>query len=405
MSDIGPSRRPLEDVRVLAVEQYGAGPWGTLQLVELGAEVIKIEDARVGGDVGRYVPPYQEAESSLFFESFNGGKRSIELDLKSNAGRGVFERLVECSDAVFSNLRGTVPAQLRIRYDDLATVNPRIVCCSLSGYGMDGPRAGAGALDFVIQGLTGWMTLTGEPDMGPSRAGLSLVDFTGGYVAALAMLGGIWRARRDGVGCDCDISLHETALSLLTYIGTWSASRGYVPERRPNSAHLSIVPFQNFPTADGWIVVACPKQKLWESFCHAIGRGELLDDPAYASVTLRDENRESLLATLYETLATRSASEWLEILARADVPSGPINDVGTALQDEQVGARRAIEEYEHALLGTVRRVRSPLRLSGPRPDAERAPYRGEHTRETLARLCEIGPEEFEELDRAGAFGS
>jgi crotonobetainyl-CoA:carnitine CoA-transferase CaiB-like acyl-CoA transferase len=233
MTDPGPpTRPPLEDVRILAIEQYGTGPWATQQLSDLGAEVVKIEDPRTFGDVGRYVPPFQSGEDSLFFETFNGGKRSIQLDLKNPAGRGVFLRLVERSDAVFSNLRGDQPAKLGLRYVDLAQHNPRIVCCSLSGYGQDGPRAASGALDYVVQGLAGWMTLSGEPGSPPTRVGLSLIDYAGGYLAAIALLGGLWRARRDGVGCDCDISLQETALALLTYIGTWAATEGYVPPRR-----------------------------------------------------------------------------------------------------------------------------------------------------------------------------
>ena len=236
---------PLADVRIVSVEQYGAGPWGTMQLSDLGAEVIKIEDPAAGGDVARYVPPFQEGESSLFFEAFNRGKRSVSLDLKTDAGRAAFEDLVRCSDAVFSNLRGDQPDRLRLRYADLQDVNPTIVCCSLSGFGTTGPRASEGAYDYTIQGLAGWQAITGDPDGPPIKSALSLVDFCGGYVAALAIVAGVWRARRDGRGADVDLSLFEIALAQLNYIGTWVASRGYEPVRRRNSAHQSIVPFQN----------------------------------------------------------------------------------------------------------------------------------------------------------------
>ena len=181
---------PLADVRVLAIEQFGAGPWATLQLADLGAEVIKIEDPASGGDVGRYVPPFQEGEDSLFFETFNRNKKSISLDLRDPAGRDRFEELVRVSDVVFSNLRGDQPAKLRLRYDDLKHLNPRIVCCSLSGFGMTGPRAAEGGYDYMMQGLAGWMALTGEPDGPPTKSGLSLVDLSGGYVAAIALAGG-----------------------------------------------------------------------------------------------------------------------------------------------------------------------------------------------------------------------
>jgi crotonobetainyl-CoA:carnitine CoA-transferase CaiB-like acyl-CoA transferase len=376
-----------------------------MQLADLGADVIKIEDPGSGGDVGRYVPPYQDGEDSLFFETFNGAKKSVSLDLRNSAGREAFLRLVERSDAVFSNLRGDMPGKLALRYADLAPRNPRVVCCSLSGYGQDGPRAGTGALDYVIQGLAGWMTITGEPDAPPTKTGPSLVDFSAGYAAAVALLGGLWRARRDGVGCDCDISLHETAIQLLSYVATWAGTAGYVPQRRPDSAHPSIVPFQNFETADGWIVVACPKQHLWEKLCAAIGREDLLMDPAYANLGHRNENRDHLVPTLAGTFRTRPTQAWLEALDAAGVPSGPVNDVATALRDPQLAAREAIDSYKHPQFGEVRRVRSPLRLSGYRPEPLRAPRRGEHTESTLAELCGLAADEIGELERQRAFGT
>jgi crotonobetainyl-CoA:carnitine CoA-transferase CaiB-like acyl-CoA transferase len=269
---------------------------------------------------------------------------------------------------------------------------------------MDGPMAAQGALDSVIQGRAGWMSITGEPGAPPTRTGLSLVDYAAGYVAAIAMLGALMRARRDGVGCDCDVSLHETALSLLTYFGTWTASRGFVPERKANSAHPSVVPFQNFETADGWIVIACPKQELWLRLCDAIGRRDLPGRPEYADLTARAANREPLIETLGETLRTKTTAEWLEIFAPAGVPSGPVNDIPTALVDPHVLAREGIESYEHEVLGTVRSVRSPLRLTGPRWRPSRAPHRGEHTDDVL-RESGFEPGEIAAFADAGAFGS
>ena len=173
--------RPLEDIRIVAVEQYGAGPFGSLHLADLGAEVIKVEDARTGGDVGRYVPPYQEGEDSLFYETFNRNKKSISLDLTNPAGQEVLRDLVRICDAVYSNLRGDIPERLGLCYDDLKAVNPRIVCCSLSGFGMTGTRRAEPAYDYILQGLCGWMNLTGEPDGLPTKTGLSLVDYSGGF--------------------------------------------------------------------------------------------------------------------------------------------------------------------------------------------------------------------------------
>jgi crotonobetainyl-CoA:carnitine CoA-transferase CaiB-like acyl-CoA transferase len=363
---------PLADVRVLAIEQFGAGPWATLQLADLGAEVIKIEDPASAGDVGRYVPPFQEGEDSLFFETFNRNKKSVSLDLRDEAGRERFESLVRVSDVVFSNLRGDQPAKLRLRYEDLRHLNPRLVCCSLSGFGTTGPRAAEGGYDYMMQGLAGWMALTGEPDGPPTKSGLSLVDLSGGYAAALAIMAALWRARRDGVGGDCDVALLDVALHELMYVGTWAASRGYVPPRRSKSAHPSLVPFQNFEAADGWIVVAAPKEKFWVRVCEAIGRPELARDPRFADFAARDRNRDALAPILDEAFRSRPAAEWLRLLREAGVPCSAVNDVPAAVEDAR------LVEYEHPTLGRVRQIASPLRLSGAEPPAVRAPFRGEH---------------------------
>jgi crotonobetainyl-CoA:carnitine CoA-transferase CaiB-like acyl-CoA transferase len=398
------SLAPLADLRILAVEQYGAGPWGTLQLADLGAEVIKIEDPSVGGDVSRYVPPYQEGESSLFFETFNRNKRSVSLDLRHPGARPVLEDLVRECDAVFSNLRGDQPTRLGLRHRDLEHVKPDIVCCSLSGFGMDGPRVREGAYDYTLQGLAGWQSVTGDPAGPPTKSGLSLVDFCGGYVAAIAILAGVWRARRDGRGADVDLSLFETALAQLTYLGTWVATRDYQPVRRADSAHQSMVPFQNFEAADGWVVVACPKQSLWERLCRAIDHPELLDDERFRTFALRDEHREELLAVLEPAFRSRPASDWLDLLGAAGVPCAPVNDVAAALADVQVEARNALVEIEHPLLGTVREVASPLRLDGFAPPTERGPYRGEHTVAVLRELCGYSEDAIADLVRDGVFG-
>jgi crotonobetainyl-CoA:carnitine CoA-transferase CaiB-like acyl-CoA transferase len=395
---------PLAGVRVIAVEQYGAGPYGTMQLADLGADVIKVEDPSVGGDVSRYVPPFQEGTHSLFFESFNRNKRSVALDLRRPEARDVLEDLVRVSDALVSNLRGDQPEKLRIRFADLEHVNPRLVCVSLSGFGMTGPRAVEGGYDYTVQGLAGWMELTGGPEQPPTKSGLSLVDFCGGYVAALATLAGVWQARRDGRGCDADLSLFETALAQLTYIGVWVASQGFEPRRMADSAHQTMVPFQAFATADGWIMVACPKQLLWERFCDAIERPELTSDPRFADFAARDRHRDVLVPLLAEVLAGRATAYWLEQLAAHRVPSGPVNDVRAALDDPHATARGDVVGYEHPVLGEVRGPASPFRLDGAPPPAARGPMLGEHTHEVLRELCGYDEAWLRHLAEAGVFG-
>jgi crotonobetainyl-CoA:carnitine CoA-transferase CaiB-like acyl-CoA transferase len=396
---------PLADITILAVEQFGAGPFATQQLVELGARVVKIEDPAVGGDVARYVPPGQRGEDSPYFESFNGGKESVSLDLKTEAGYEAFLALVAGADAVFSNLRGDQPARLRIRYDDLRAANPRIVCCALTGYGLTGPRAATGAYDPVIQALAGWMTLTGEPGAPPAKTGLSLVDFAAGYVSAIALLAGIHRARRDGEGCDCDLSLHETALSLLTYMATWSATLGVEPVRRASSAHQTLVPFQNFATADGHIAIACAKQRLWERLARAIDRDDLLADPRYANFAGRDRHRDALVAELEATFRSRGTADWIARIGPTGVPCAPINDVAAALRDPQAEARGCLVAYEHPVLGTVRRVRSPLNVADAPLPARPGPARGADTDAVLRELGGLDGAGIAALRARGAFGA
>jgi crotonobetainyl-CoA:carnitine CoA-transferase CaiB-like acyl-CoA transferase len=399
-------RLPLDDLRVIAIEQYGAGPFASMQLADLGADVVKIEDPSVGGDVGRYVPPYAEPGTSLFFESFNRNKRSLALDLRHPDARSVLEDLVANADALTSNLRGDQVARLRLGYDHFKHVNERIVCVSLSAFGNSGPRAAQGGYDFTLQGIAGWMSLTGGPQQPPTKSGLSLVDYGAGYVAALALLAGVWQARRDGVGCDADLSLFETALAQLTYVGTWVATRDFDPPRLPDSAHLSMVPFQTFKTADSAIVVACPKENLWRRLCGALDRPELARDERFGDLAARSRNREELVALLAEEFATRSTAEWLTCLEEHGVPCGAVNDVRAALDDPQALARESIVEYEHPGFGSVRTVRTPLRLSQiEAPPLRRAPYLGEDSDEILREICGYDDAKIDSLFDAGVVRS
>ncbi|MDI2132453.1 CaiB/BaiF CoA transferase family protein [Yinghuangia seranimata] len=402
---MGTARRPLEDVRIIAVEQYGAGPWGSLHLADLGAEVIKIEDPGADGDVGRYVPPYADGEDSLFFEVFNRNKRSLSLDLASASGRAVFEELVRVSDVVYSNLRGDVPAKIGITYADLKHLNPRIVCCSLSGFGMSGPRVKEPGYDYILQGLLGWMDVTGEPDGPPTKSGLSMVDYSAGFIAAISLLAGVHAARRDGIGMDCDVSLFDTALALLNYPAAWHLNAGYEPQRTRHSSHPSLVPFQLFETADKWIVVGCPKEKFWHRLTEVVGHPEWAADPRFATFADRERNREALLALLEPLFRTRPAARWLADLYAVGVPCGPVNSVAEALADPHTDARDMVVETDHPRYGRLRLPATAVRVGDlPRPD-RRAPRRNEDFGYVLCEVAGFTDDRVAELVRNGAFGS
>ncbi|GGO66630.1 CaiB/BaiF CoA transferase family protein [Nonomuraea cavernae] len=397
--------KPLEDVRIIAVEQYGAGPFGSVHLADLGAEVIKIEDPRVGGDVGRYVPPYGEEEDSLFFETFNRNKRSLSLDLSTPAGRKVFEDLVKVSDVVYSNLRGDVPKKIGITYDDLKHLNPAIVCCSLTGFGMTGPRSKEPGYDYILQGLAGWMDLTGEPDGPPAKSGLSLVDYSGGFVAAIALLAGLHAARRDGVGMDCDVSLYDTAIGLLTYPATWHLNAGFTPVRTRHSAHPSLVPFQAFEASDGWLVVGCAKEKFWARLAKVVGHPEWAEPGSrFGSFADRQRNSAELLPLLEEIFTRRTVAEWLEVLYAAAIPCGPINDVAQAMEEEHTKARGLRVTTEHPRFGTVEQIASPVRVGDQPPSYRRAPLRNEDFELVVRDIAGYDEATVRELAAQGAFG-
>ena len=390
---------PLSDLRILAVEQYGAGPFGSLQLADLGADVIRIESP--AGDVGRGVPPFAINGDSLFYESFNRNKRGIVLELNTPAGRRVFEDLVAKSDVVYSNLRGDVVRKLRLRYDDLAAINPQIVCCSLSGFGLTGPRASEPAFDYMIQGLCGWMDLTGEPDGPPAKSGLSLVDFAAGITASASVLAGVHAARRDGRGCDCDVSLFDTAMAMLTYVATWELTRNHSTPRQPKSAHPTLAPFQLFQTSDGWVVAGGSKEKFWPLMAAALERQDLADDPRFDTFASRLANRDALLVEISRTFASRSTDHWLSTLAANGVPCSPVNTVAQALADPQTVARNTVVTTEHPRFGTVRSVSAAVRAGPLRTTHRRAPLQGEDTREVLRELCGYSDAAIDDLVLAG----
>jgi crotonobetainyl-CoA:carnitine CoA-transferase CaiB-like acyl-CoA transferase len=393
----------LDGLRIVTVSQFGAGPFGTQLLADLGAEVIKVEDPAVGGDVSRQVGPYAADGDSLYFQSFNRGKKSLTLDLKHPDGQAVLHDLVRVCHAVYNNLRGDLPARLGLTYTALRDVNPAVVCCSLSGFGATGPRAAEPAFDYLIQGYAGWMSLTGEPDGPPGKCGVSVVDFAGGYASMAALLAGLWDAQRTGVGRDIDISLLDTAVSMLSYFAIWALNRDWQADRVADSGHQSLVPAQNFPTRDGWIVVFCNKEKFWQALIDVLELAEIGRDPRFATFADRLAHKEALLPVLRARFAERTTDDWLARL-RGRVPCAPVNTLAQALQDEQVRARGMIVEVEHPALGRLREVASPVRTAGPVASPRPAPRLGQHTDELLGTLLQYDAARIAALRASGALG-
>jgi crotonobetainyl-CoA:carnitine CoA-transferase CaiB-like acyl-CoA transferase len=393
----------LAGLRIVSVSQFGAGPFGTQLLADLGAEVVKVEDPAVGGDVARHVGPWAGGGDSLYFQSFNRGKKSLTLDLKHPDGQAVLRDLARVSHAVYNNLRGDLPAKLGLTYAALRDVNPALVCCSLSGFGATGPRAAEPAFDYLIQGHAGWMSVTGEPDGPPGKCGVSVVDFAGGYVSMAALLAGLWEAQRSGVGRDIDVSLLDTAVSMLSYFAIWALNRGWQAERVAESGHQSLVPAQNFPTRDGFVVVFCNKEKFWQALVEALGLPEVGTDPRFATFADRLANKDALLPLLRARFAERTTADWLGRL-RGRVPCAPVNTLAQALADEQVRARGMILEVEHPDLGTLYEVASPVRTAGEVRAPAPAPRLGQHTEEILGGLLGYDDARIAALRAAGALG-
>ena len=397
------TRAPLDGLRVLAVSQFGAGPFGTQLLADLGAEVIKIEDPRVGGDVAREVGPYAGEDDSLYFQAFNRGKKSITLDLEHPEGRAVLRDLARVSHAVYNNLRGDLPEQLGVTYAALKDVNPALVCCSLSGFGRTGPRAAEPAFDYLIQGYAGWMSVTGEPDGPPVKAGVSVVDFAAGYASMAALLAGLWDASRTGVGRDLELSLLDTAVSMLSYYAIWALNRDWQPARVEDSGHQSLVPAQNFPTKDGVIVIFCNKEKFWASLVEAMELPAVGRDPRFATFADRLLHKSVLVPILKARFAERTTSDWLSRL-RGRVPCAPVNTLAQALADEQIAARDMIIEVKHPRFGVLREVGTPVKTEGAAPNLSPAPALGQHTDEILRTLLQYDPARIAALRASGALG-
>lgn len=375
---------PLKGLRILAVEQYGAGPYGSMHLADLGAEVIKIE-APPKGDVSRATGPYFLGEGdSLFFQTFNLNKHSIRLNLKQPDGREVFEKLVGTADAVLNNLRGDQPARLGLDYAQLGKLNPKIVCAHLSAYGRDNERAAWPGYDYLMQAEAGFMSLTGEPDAPPARFGLSMVDYMTGTTMAMALLAGVIGARRTGEGGDVDVSLFDVALHQLSYPATWYLNEGHRTERLERSAHPSTVPCQVYKTADGWVMVMCMLEKFWQIFIEGIGNPAWAFESRFSSLAARREVRQELTGLLDNILSTRSTDHWVQKFA-GRIPIAPILDIARALDNPYVQQVAMLQEVEHPE-GTERMLRNPVKIDGQRLQGAPGPSLDADARALLAGL-------------------
>src|SRR6266404_7865608 len=359
--------KPLEGIRVLALEQFGAGPYGTMFLAELGAEVIKIENAATGGDPSRRVGPHLlGADDSQYFQTWNLGKKSVALDIKSEEGRRRFEMLVRSADCVVDNLRGTQPAKLGIDYASLKAIKPAIVCLLFSAYGRENTRKDWPGYYFRMQAEAGLMALTGEPDGPPARVGVSMIDGMTGLTGIIGLLSCLLRARTTGIGCDVDTCLFDVALHQLQYAGVWYLNEGDVSPRLPRSAHLSLAPVQTFPTADGWIFIMCMTQKFWLVLCDAMQRADLLDDPRFPDPNTRAKNRAALTDELDRTFRARTTADWLSRM-NGLLPAAPVYRLDEALDSGFARAAGMVSTVPHPVRGSLRVIANPIRIDGERP--------------------------------------
>ena len=394
----------LAGVRVLAVEQYGAGPFGTQLLGHLGAEIVKIEHPD-GGDVARSVGPQfredlPETARSVFFQGLNRDKRSVSLNLAHEEGRRILLRLAQDADAVVSNLRGDVGRRLGLTFGQLREVNPRIVCGHLTGYGRAGQRAARPGYDFLVQAELGYFDLTGDPEGPPARMGVSMIDLMSGVVLGLATVAGILRARTTGQGGDLDVSLFDVALFSLNYPAHWYLNGGPRTSRLPRSAHPSLTPCQSYRTADGWIYLMCNKEKFWPALCTRVGHPEWIDEPRFRTFPDRLAARAELTELLDQVLSQRTAGEWLTAFGDA-VPAAPIRTLPEAMDSPAVADSDRLEAAEVTPGTALRMLASPIRSGEPEALSTLAPALGQ---DTAAVLAEIGitAARLEELRGLGA---
>jgi crotonobetainyl-CoA:carnitine CoA-transferase CaiB-like acyl-CoA transferase len=375
-SGLSAPRFPLTGFRIISAEQYGAGPYGTMLLAQLGAEVIKIEPPK-GGDTARHVGPHWLREGeSLYFHSFNLNKKSLTLDLSTDKGQEVLHRLVKGAHAVSNNLRGDVPGKVGLTYDALKAANPAIICAHASAYGRDNARAKWPGYDYLMQAEAGFCAMTGEPDGPPVRFGLSMVDFMTGAQMATGLLAALLDAQRTGKGCDIDVDLFSVAAHQTSYPAIWYMNEGDVTGRAPFGAHPSATPSQMFKAANGWFFVMAQLPKFWAILVERIGHAELAEDARFKTPVDRLANRAVLTDVLNDIFGQRPVAHWLSLL-EGHVPVAPVNDLGQAMDNpwlKTIGLRQTVSHVDKPEMHVLA---SPIKIDGQRSPSKAGPLLGE----------------------------
>lgn len=351
----------LSGIRILDLSRVLAGPYGTLLMGDLGAEIIKIEDP-VGGDPTRNVTLKKVQGEDPYFLGLNRNKKSITLNLATPQGREVFHRLVKISDVVYDNYRPDVLGKLGMDYETLKKVNPRIISCSISGFGHTGPMKYRPAFDLTVQAMGGAMSVTGEPGRPPVRLGLPMGDLAGGMLAAYAISAALFHREKTGEGLKIDLSLLDCQVSLLTYMAQYYFFDGVIPGPI-GSGHQSIVPYQAFKTQDIWIVVAVFVEKFWPKFCKVLELEDLIPDPRFDKNRMRLQNRATLIPILEQAILKWKGRDLLQKLDEEDVPAAPVNTFDRILSDPQILSRNMVVEIDHPKAGKFKSVGNPVKVS------------------------------------------
>lgn len=390
---------PLQDIKVLDVSQIMAGPYCTMVLADMGAEVIKVEKLN-GGDDSRQMGPYVNGESTCFSQ-INRNKKSISLNLKDERARKIFYRLAADADVIVENYRPGVTKSLAIDYDTIKAINPGIVYCSISGYGQTGPYSHKGGFDLVAQGMTGLMSMTGEQGRRPLKTGMAVYDIGAGLTAIYSILAACIHKMKTGAGQYIDIAITECGLPWFTWEAAAYFSEGTVPG--PTGwRHRVSAPYQAVKASDGYLMLGCANQRTWERFCQdVLKRDELMVDPRFITNQARGQHVEELEALLEELMAGQSVNEWLTRCDSAGVPAGPINDFAQAMQDEHYVARGMVQEMDHPVIGKMKTIGFPSKFSEtPSQIRSAAPLFAQHTDEVLESLG-ISGEELDDLRAEG----